>query len=86
MADLMAAHGVELPVPLPKNRRAWSAFVRVHTVRHAPMGVMHLPNWTDIRTVLELHGLWDADTQERLALMFTEMFTMEHEQREAERG
>lgn len=45
-----------------------------------------MPNWSDIRAVLELHGYWTAPVQERLSVCFTELLTMEAEQRKANNG
>jgi hypothetical protein len=50
------------------------------------MGQPWLPNWSDIKPVLELYDLWDTDVYERLSVCFTEMVTMEAEQRKAENG
>lgn len=79
----MAAHGYVQPRPLPSNEDAWSAFVRVYYYRHAPMGTPWLPNWSDIKPVLELYGLWSASIHERLSICFTELLTMEAETRKA---
>ena len=70
----MAAYGLSPPGPLPPTRDAWSAFVRVCHVRHYyPMGQAHLPNWTDIESILTVHKLWSAEVQEKLSLCFTEL-------------
>ena len=82
----MAAHGHTAPTPLPSNRHAWAAFLRVCHIRHYPMGQAHMPNWTDIATVLDLYGLWDTEVQMRLSVCFTELLTMEAEQRKTENG
>jgi hypothetical protein len=47
------------------------------------MGTPWLPNWSDIKPVLELYGLWSASIHERLSICFTELLTMEAEQRKA---
>ena len=84
----MAAHGYAPPQPLPNNRRAWNAFLRVCQIRHyaaGPMGQLfpHLPNWSDIESVLIPHRLYDADIQTRLSMCFTELMMLEGEQRKA---
>ena len=80
----MAEYGYASPEPLPDNRRAWSAFARVCHIRHHPMGQPHLPNWSDIESVLTLYNLWDSDIHGRLSVCFTELLTIEAEQRKAE--
>ena len=45
------------------------------------MGHPWVPSWTDVRVVLELHGLWTAEIQRKLDLCFTEMLILESEQR-----
>ena len=87
----MAAHGYAPPQPLPDNRRAWDAFLRACHIRHyavGPMGQLlpHLPNWTDISTVLAPYKLWGADIHGRLSVCFTELMTLEAEQRKASDG
>ena len=72
----MAAHGLSPPAPLRPNRDAWSAFVRVYLVRHFPMGQAHLPNWSDIESILTVHKLWNAEVQEKLSVCFTELMTI----------
>ena len=79
----MAAHGYTMPQPLPANRRGWTAFLRVSHVRHYPMGQPHFPNWADIESILPLYNLWDADVHGKLAMCFTELLTLEGEQRKA---
>ena len=48
------------------------------------MGQAHLPNWSDIESVLPLYDLWDADVHGRLSVCFSELMTLEGEQRKAE--
>lgn len=69
----MAEHDLAPPGPLSPNRDAWSAFVRVGHIRHYPMGQAHLPNWSDIESILTVHKLWSADVQEKLSVCFTEL-------------
>jgi hypothetical protein len=80
----MAAHGYAAPRPLPDNGRTWSAFLRVCHVRHYPMGQAHLPNWSDISSVLTTYDLWNADIHGRLSVCFAELLTLEGGQRKAE--
>ena len=85
----MAAHEYAAPQPLPDNRRAWAAFLRVCNVQHyvvGPMGMLvpHRPNWSDIESILTLHRLWDADVQTRLVVCFAELMVLEAEKRKAE--
>ena len=82
----MAAHGYVAPEPLPDNRLAWSAFLRVCHIRHYPMGQAHLPNWSDTESVLPLYDLWNAEIHGRLSVCFAELLTLEGEQRKAENG
>ena len=77
----MAAHGLEPPHPLPDNLRAWSAFVRVCHCRHAPMGQPWMPNWSDIKPVLELYDQWTPEIHTRLTVCFTALMTLEAETR-----
>jgi hypothetical protein len=37
------------------------------------MGQAHLPNWSDIESILTVHDLWNAGVQERLSVCFTEL-------------
>ena len=82
----MAEYGYATIQPLPNNRRAWSAFLRVCHVRHYPMGQKHLPNWSDIASVLTTYNLWDSDIHGRLSVCFTELMTLEGETEKAENG
>jgi hypothetical protein len=82
----MAARGFEPPLPLPSNADAWTAFIRVYHYRHAPMGTPYLPNWSDIKPVLELYGLWSLEVHSRLSVCFMELLTMEAETRKANDG
>jgi len=50
------------------------------------MGQPHLPNWSDIESVLVAHDLWDGFVQARLAMCFSELMTMEAEAKKAENG
>lgn len=82
----MAAHGLEMPSPLPENRNAWTSFLRVQQYRHAPMGHPWLPNWSDIAPVLELYGQWTLAVHAKLVVCFNELLTLEDEQRKAING
>ena len=48
------------------------------------MGQAHLPNWSDIATVLATYDLWDARVHGKLSVCFSEMMTLEAESRKAE--
>lgn len=85
IAEAMDAYGYEPPEPYPANRRAWGAFLRVFGCVHVGFGLPQ-PNWADIRAVLELHDLWDADTQERLVICFQEVRAIAAEAREERSG
>jgi hypothetical protein len=50
------------------------------------MGTPGLPNWTDIRCVLELFDQWTAEVFMRLTTCFSELLTMEAERRKATNG
>ena len=82
----MAAHGLTAPQPLPANRDAWSAFVRVRYYRHPTMGGEGFPNWSDISGVLSLYGQWHIENHVKLTVCFNELMTLEAEQRKAENG
>lgn len=84
--ERMAACGLSPPGPLPGNRDAWSAFLRICHIRHYTMGTPGLPNWSDIRNVLELFDQWAVDIYGRLSICFSELLTMETEARKASNG
>ncbi len=63
------------------NRDAWAAFSLVLRCRHNAMGYPTLPNWSDIRVVLELHDLWTVEIFQKLDLCFTELILTEAESR-----
>jgi hypothetical protein len=75
----MDSLGLSPPGPIPPNRDAWTAFVRVCHVRHYPMGQAHLPNWSDIESILTVHKLWSASVQEKLNTCFTELMKIKAE-------
>jgi hypothetical protein len=50
------------------------------------MGQKHLPNWSDIESVLTLYGLWDVDVHGRLSMCFSELMMMEAESKKADNG
>lgn len=50
------------------------------------MGYPWVPSWVDVKTVLELHDLWSAPVQQKLDFCFTEMLTLEFEQRSLNSG
>ena len=73
----MAAHGLEVPEPLPANRDAWFAFVQVADCYAVPMAGRPHPAWADIKPVLEVHGLWSASVQSRLRTCFNEYIPLD---------
>ena len=80
----MAARGFVPPHPLPENLDAWTAFMRTANCRHFTMGGAGPANWADVRTILELYGLWRVGVHSRLSICFNELMLMEAEQRKAE--
>jgi len=54
----------------------------VRLCRHNARGTPWVPIWTDIKTVLELHGLWAPEIQQKLDLCFTALLVVEAEKRE----
>lgn len=71
-----------VPRPISNTLDAWLAFLRVHDCRHyGGMGVPTTPQWADIAARLSVHGLWTAELEEHLALLFRELLKVESENR-----
>lgn len=84
---LAAEHNFEIPRPIPGVLDSWIAFLKVYDCRHfGGMGVPTTPQWGDIATRLSVHGLWSAEREEQLALLFRELLKVESDNRKQQGG
>ena len=71
-----------VPRPISETLDAWLAFLRVYDCRHyGGMGIPTTPQWSDIAARLSVHGLWTAELEEHLSLLFRELLKVENEKR-----
>lgn len=80
--ELAAEYDFEIPRPIPGVLDSWIAFLKVYDCRHfGGMGVPTTPQWGDIAARLSVHGLWSAEREEHLTILFRELLTVEAERR-----
>jgi hypothetical protein len=77
IAEVTKEAGVTMPRPLPSTARAWSAFMRVYSCRHAGLNGYLGPCWADIKAVLEVWGDWGPTIQRQLGTCFNEVMRID---------
>ena len=87
MKQAHAAQGLDPPdipevKPIPRNIKAWRAWSLVNDCRVWTMGGVGPLDWTSVKAVLDLYGLWTADIHRKLRICISEMLKIEISNRE----